>query len=162
MLLEQALSDTSPDPDRIAELHRTLETAYAEEEAFWRQRSRIQWLKDGDKNSSFFHAVTRGRRARNKFSVIENEYGQNFYEEDHIVDAFSLFYQHMFSAGNTDASSVVREARRLFPRKSLLRQINNLFASLIKRKLELRSSLVILIKPRDLMVSRRFINLFGM
>lgn len=110
MLLEQALSDTSPDPDHIAELQRTLETAYAEEEAFWRQRSRIQWLKDGDKNSSFFHAVTRGRRARNKFSVIENEYGQNFYEEDHIVDAFSLFYQHMFSTGNTDASSVVREA----------------------------------------------------
>lgn len=109
-LLEQALSEHTPNAERIAELKGILETADGEEEAFWRQRSRIQWLNGGDRNSSFFHAVTRGRRACNKFSIIENEAGQAFYEEDHIVQAFTLFYQHLFTSRNTESAAVVEEA----------------------------------------------------
>uniref|UniRef100_M4EYE7 Reverse transcriptase domain-containing protein n=1 Tax=Brassica campestris TaxID=3711 RepID=M4EYE7_BRACM len=110
VLLEQALSDSNPDTDRIAALKEILETAYAEEEAFWRQRSRIQWLSGGDRNSSYFHAVTRGRRACNKFSIIEDETGASFYEEDQIVKAFVMFYQLLFTTGNTDPEAIVAEA----------------------------------------------------
>lgn len=109
-LLEQALSEQCLNQDRILELKQILEKAYAEEEAFCRQRSRIQWLNEGDKNASFFHAVSRGRRARSRFPVIENEEGQAFYEEDQIVSAFVTFYQNLFTAGNTEALSVVQEA----------------------------------------------------
>ncbi|KAG2270822.1 hypothetical protein Bca52824_065377 [Brassica carinata] len=91
VLLEEALSDTTPDLIRIETLSQTLEKAYEDEESYWRQRSRIQWLSCGDRNSNFFHAVTRGRRACNKFSVIETEEGQAFYEEKQITvqDALS-------------------------------------------------------------------------
>lgn len=44
ILLEEALSNPSPVPGRIEELQLILEKAYTEEEAFWRQRSWIQWL----------------------------------------------------------------------------------------------------------------------
>lgn len=94
----------------IEEIKKILATAYAEEEAFWRQRSRIQWLNGGDKNSSFFHAVTRGHRACNKFSIIEDEVGNAFYEEPQIVKTFALFYQQIFKSGNTDAKELVCEA----------------------------------------------------
>ena len=60
--LEKAL--TSPTPDSaliIASLTSTLSTAYKEEEQFWLQRSRIQWLRKRDKNTGFFHAITRQR-----------------------------------------------------------------------------------------------------
>lgn len=109
-LLETAFSDQIPDTSRIDELKKILEVAYAEEEAFWRQRSRVQWLNGGDRNSNYFHAVTRGRRACNKFSIIENEAGQAFYEENQIVNAFALFYQQLFTCRNTNASTVVAEA----------------------------------------------------
>ncbi|KAG2271460.1 hypothetical protein Bca52824_066015 [Brassica carinata] len=85
VLLEQALSDSNPNQDRIEELKLILNMTYAEAEAFWRQRSRIQWLNGGDRNSSFFHAVTRGRRACNIFSIIEDEAGIAHYEEDQIM-----------------------------------------------------------------------------
>lgn len=90
-LLEVALSDINPNVERIESLKKILETAYADKEAFWRQRSRIQWLNGGDRNSSYFHAVTRGRRACNKFSIIETEAGQSFYEESQIINAFAIF-----------------------------------------------------------------------
>lgn len=109
-LLEQALSDNIRDLIRIETLTQSLENAYAEEEAYWRQRSRIQWLSCGDRNSNFFHAVTRGRRACNKFSVIETEEGQEFYHESQIVKAFSEFYRSLFTSGNADSQQIVQEA----------------------------------------------------
>lgn len=87
-----------------------MEAAYAEEEAFWRQRSRVQWLNGGDRNSSYFHAVTRGRRACNKFSIIEDGAGNAYYDESKIVDAFAQFYQQLFTSGNTYSEAVVAEA----------------------------------------------------
>lgn len=109
-LLEQELSKTIPNQDQIEVLKKILSKAYAEEEDFWRQRSRIQWLNGGDKNSSFFHAITRGRRACNKFTIIEDEAGQAFYTENQITKAFATFYQNLFTAGSSDASDVVNEA----------------------------------------------------
>ena len=111
-LLELALSATVQNQPRIQEITSLLEAAYAEEKAFWRQRSRIQWLNGGDRNSAFFHAVTRGRRARNKFTVIENEEGHAFYDEEEIVATFNSFYQALFTAGSSGSNSreVVQEA----------------------------------------------------
>ncbi|KAJ4898014.1 Reverse transcriptase domain-containing protein [Raphanus sativus] len=107
--LETALSASTPDPDLILSLQGILSKAYAEEEEYWRQRSRIQWLSCGDKNSSFFHSVTRGRRALNKFAVIEDETGNAFFEEKQITQTIASFYQDIFSSRSTGDLSVVRE-----------------------------------------------------
>ncbi|XP_071679528.1 uncharacterized protein [Lolium perenne] len=36
-----------------------------------RQRSRIRWLKDGDANTAFFHAVANGRRVKNHIAAVK-------------------------------------------------------------------------------------------
>ncbi|KAI9094500.1 hypothetical protein K1719_026725 [Acacia pycnantha] len=50
------------------EVTRELEEAWAHEEVYWWQRSRISWLKCGDKNTNFFHINVIQRRQRNKLS----------------------------------------------------------------------------------------------
>ena len=55
------------------ELKRKLKEAYDEEELFWSQKSRVQWLKEGDKNTHFFHSSVKGRRQRNKIQRLQRE-----------------------------------------------------------------------------------------
>ncbi|XP_021826059.1 uncharacterized protein LOC110766949 [Prunus avium] len=46
-----------------------------QEELFWLHKSRNTWLKEGDKNSRFFHLSTIIRRRRNKLEGLNNDAG---------------------------------------------------------------------------------------
>ena len=43
------------------------------EEVFWRQRSRIKWIKEGDNNSKFFHRMANGRRKKKIIKSLMSE-----------------------------------------------------------------------------------------
>ena len=40
------------------------------QEIYWKQHSRIQWLKEGDLNTSFFHKIVNNRRRKNTISSL--------------------------------------------------------------------------------------------
>ncbi|VVA23745.1 PREDICTED: Transposon TX1, partial [Prunus dulcis] len=42
---------------------------------FWLQKSRNTWLKEGDRNTKFFHLSTIIRRRRNKLEGLTNDAG---------------------------------------------------------------------------------------
>lgn len=105
--LEQELSAPHPDTSKISALTAALVSAYRAEELFWRQRSRILWLQGGDRNSAFFHAVTKVRKAINRITTLENAEGIPVYEEEEIGRVFANFYQKLFSTnGNTGFRTV--------------------------------------------------------
>ncbi|CAA7017074.1 unnamed protein product [Microthlaspi erraticum] len=108
--LEAALSSSQPDQEAISNLTAALDKKYADEELFWRQRSGIQWLHSGDKNSSFFHAATRGRRARNKFSVIEDVNGTAHFKEKQIARVVEQYYKTIFTSKSNNSLDVISEA----------------------------------------------------
>ncbi|CAA0805837.1 Ribonuclease H-like superfamily protein [Striga hermonthica] len=47
-----------------------LTEAYNQEELYWKQKARITWLKEGDKNSRFFQASVRDRRYINSLDNL--------------------------------------------------------------------------------------------
>lgn len=66
-----------------------------EEEIKWRHRSRCRWLKEGDKNTRFFHGLTSTRRRGNRISsLLDKEKWLDTQEEsiDHIKDYFNSLY----------------------------------------------------------------------
>ncbi|KAL4366778.1 hypothetical protein GQ457_05G010670 [Hibiscus cannabinus] len=67
------------------------------EEMFWHQRSRVNWLKFGDRNSKFFHATTIQNRRRNSIVKIKDKYGVWNENEDNIAAIFQAYFESLFS-----------------------------------------------------------------
>ncbi|KAM1383307.1 hypothetical protein PS2_035388 [Malus domestica] len=64
-----------PNREEILKLTIEVDLLREQEESFWKQRSRINWLREGDANTLFFHQSTLHRRRRNKVVKILMEDG---------------------------------------------------------------------------------------
>ncbi|KAM1398237.1 hypothetical protein ACFX2I_015708 [Malus domestica] len=69
--LREAYQQPVYDGNRIRRLEEELTMALRREEIFWRTKSRVQWLKEGDKNTRFFHAQTLKRHRQNMIRGLE-------------------------------------------------------------------------------------------
>ncbi|KAH7677444.1 hypothetical protein IHE45_07G084600 [Dioscorea alata] len=66
--LDVIMEQRALSPSEVAHgenLRKQLMLICRQEELYWKQRSRLQWLKEGDENTSFFHATANGRKNRN-------------------------------------------------------------------------------------------------
>ena len=60
---------------RIAELKSKLSKAYKEKELYWSQKSRSTWLKEGDRNTAYFHTSVMAKKRRNTISTLQKRMG---------------------------------------------------------------------------------------
>ncbi|KAF9684916.1 hypothetical protein SADUNF_Sadunf03G0000100 [Salix dunnii] len=76
----QQLLDGDPQNASLRDRERQSAKSYMQlckdEEAFFKQRSRVQWLKLGDHNTKFFHRSLVHRNARSTISSLEDEDGR--------------------------------------------------------------------------------------
>jgi hypothetical protein len=63
-----------------------------------RQRARVDWLRDGDRNTGFFQAKAKARARTNKISCLKNEAGELIRDQDRLESMASQFYQGLFTA----------------------------------------------------------------
>ena len=90
------------------ELYTRLHSLLAQEEAFWRQRSKDNWLQLGDQNTKYFHQRANRRRRRNELLGLFDEEGvwhddKNGMERI-IIDYFTKLFD---SSGETNASAIL-------------------------------------------------------
>eukprot|EP00253_Pinus_taeda_P028403 PITA_28403 len=71
IIITEGLSEEMVEQEKDLEVQ-ILERA-KQEETMWRQKSRIRWLKDGEKNTKFFHNTTIQRKMNNTITHIQNE-----------------------------------------------------------------------------------------
>lgn len=69
---------------------------YKRKESFWAQKSRAQWLKEGDKNTRFFHTLATIRKRKNSIESITHN-GSTFTKPSEIKKASVDFFKSLFT-----------------------------------------------------------------
>ncbi|KAK4440407.1 hypothetical protein Salat_0375600 [Sesamum alatum] len=90
------------------QLRDQLEALLSKREIYWRQRGKIHWLKEGDKNTSFFHAKAISRRKTNAITRLRDDNG-NWVEE--AVPLQGLIEHHFSKVFRSDQPSVTEMGR---------------------------------------------------
>ncbi|KAL9680585.1 hypothetical protein QQ045_018466 [Rhodiola kirilowii] len=78
------------------------------EEVLWLQRSRISWLKSGDRNTKFFHACANQRHKKNRIKELKDARGAPVSDKDLLTslaaDYFVDIFRPSYANGDIDWS----------------------------------------------------------
>lgn len=75
-----------------------LTSAIKRKDVYWRTKSIVQWLQEGDKNTRFFHAQTMKRRRRNCIRGLEEDDGTWCNDRLRIHGIAIQYFQSLFSS----------------------------------------------------------------
>ena len=64
------------------------------------QKTQFHWLKEGDANSKYFHAVIRGKRKRMFINKLMDDCGAWIHGEENIAKEACDYYKGIFSSNN--------------------------------------------------------------
>lgn len=78
-------------------LKKDLESVLKQEELLWLQKSRVQWITEGDRNTKFFHVSTIVHRKRNKIEKIKIK-GNWSDDSEAIFNHINSYYNSLFSS----------------------------------------------------------------
>ncbi|KAH1130740.1 hypothetical protein J1N35_002118 [Gossypium stocksii] len=90
----------------LREYRRRLNYLYEWEERYWAQRSRAQWLKDGDRNTKYFHAKATRRLKKNSIEKINDENGNWIMESKEICKAARSYFWNLFRSNGNDITQL--------------------------------------------------------
>ncbi|KAK4708343.1 hypothetical protein R3W88_029268 [Solanum pinnatisectum] len=72
----------------------------AVEKEFWKTKSRINWLIEGDANTSFFHTSTINRRRRNRITFIKDGVGNLLKDQDQLNTHIANFFRKLYTTNH--------------------------------------------------------------
>ena len=83
-----------------------------EREETWRLKSRATWLESGDKNTKFFHAFAKGRKAANTVWILVDDLGNTQDTFDGMASLGVEHFKKLFKAPtHTTLVEIIRTAQ---------------------------------------------------
>ena len=80
------------------------------EEEMWHQRSRNNWLKVGDRNTTFFHTKATNRHQRDTISKILDENNRCLEDVDEIGHTFVHYFEEFFTTSRPTVDKEMLDA----------------------------------------------------
>jgi hypothetical protein len=98
--LQEESEKTGRSPENLEkenELSAKLDLVYKKEDAFWRQKSRIQRLKEGDRNTTFFHGACQSHRPRNRIHRIISADNKVIERQENLCKEVEIYLKNLLS-----------------------------------------------------------------
>lgn len=86
--------------EKIKRLEKQIDNMLLDEEVYWKQRSRADWLLEGDRNTKFFHAKATVRKRKNRIEGVLDENGNWSIEAEEIERRFCEHFAELFTTTN--------------------------------------------------------------
>eukprot|EP00253_Pinus_taeda_P031705 PITA_31705 len=98
----EAVGLSQQDKESEKTLYSQLSQTLRDEEAKWRLKSRQLWLREGDKNTSYFHKQATVRKARNTVSSIKDNEGISYTTQDTIKEAATNHFKNLLTEDKSE------------------------------------------------------------
>jgi exonuclease III len=86
-----------------------------QEEILWKQKSRIRWLKEGDRNTKFFHRTTIQRRHTNRITSLISANGEPLHSHEDMEAALVGHYQNLLTEPIPDRHEAIAKLTQHVP-----------------------------------------------
>ncbi|KAL0398047.1 UNVERIFIED_CONTAM: hypothetical protein Scaly_0253100 [Sesamum calycinum] len=91
---------------RVVRDREELSKLIIQEEIFWKQRSKVLWLKEGDRNSRFFHAKANHRHQVNSIRRIKKSNGEWTETAEGVQQCILDYFEKVFTSSRPLAEDV--------------------------------------------------------
>ena len=98
------------DSKHMRQLEKEINLLMDKEVKMWAQRLRVLWLKDGDKNTRFFHSKASQRRRKNYINGLFDDSGSWTTHPTRISATVLNFYQQLFTSSNSSGFEAVLDS----------------------------------------------------
>ncbi|KAM0844489.1 hypothetical protein ACQ4PT_057047 [Festuca glaucescens] len=88
---------TAARDDNVRKISLELDELLHREEMMWRQRSRVSWLKEGDRNTSYFHRKANWRQSKNTIKRIRGLNGNWTDDPEDIKKLANEFFNELYT-----------------------------------------------------------------
>ena len=104
---------------------RALEEWELREEIFWKQKARVDWLQEGDRNAAFFHKIVQSCRHQSNISSLVNFQGIQLNSLQALFQEATRYFSTLFSEDSPCADN---------EENIILSCIPSLYAHFLKKK----------------------------
>jgi exonuclease III len=108
----------------------------AQEEVLWRQKSRITWLKEGEKNTKFFHRSMVQRRQSNRITHLISEQGTKIQQHADVEKELLTYYQSLLTEPPTDRSQAITSILKHIPKEVTKEQNETLMRPITQEEVD--------------------------
>ncbi|XP_073153301.1 uncharacterized protein [Henckelia pumila] len=91
---------------QIENIKQRLDFLLAQEELFWKQRSKIFWLQVGDTNSKLFHYYASSCKRKNVIVNLQDDSGQTYSRGRGLHEHILQYFQTLFTSNGCSAHHV--------------------------------------------------------
>jgi len=112
-LQEARIGSSGEDQVCMFELRKRMQRLLSQNDAYWRQRAKTHWYRDGDRNTKFFHALATARRKVNRITSLDDEVGNKITNEQGMQNVARQYFVDIFQQQHSDFSSVINVSRML-------------------------------------------------